>query len=155
MPCHRERDGLIEAARAQFKQGTTLRGVGPAYEDKMARIGLRLGDLLDGEYLDEYLPFLAREQSRRLAVYGGGAVDPTQLRDLCERWGQALRHRIVDSYPLVRDALRSEETVILEGQLGAMKDIDWGIYPYVTSSAATAAARGGDGRGALRRRCGR
>jgi adenylosuccinate synthase len=139
-PYHRERDGLIEAARAQFKQGTTLRGVGPAYEDKMARIGLRLGDLLDGDYLDEYLPFLAREQSRRLAVYGGGAVDPTQLRDLCERWGQALRHRIVDSYPLVRDALRSEETVILEGQLGAMKDIDWGIYPYVTSSAATAAA---------------
>src|SRR4029078_10716123 len=51
-----------------------------------------------------------------------------------------LRERIVDSYPLVRDALRSGETVILEGQLGAMRDIDWGIYPYVTSSGATAAA---------------
>ena len=106
----------------------------------MARIGLRLGDLLDGEYLDEYLPFLAEEESRRVGALGGGPVDAAALRALCERWAEQLRGRIVDSYPLVRDALRSGETVILEGQLGAMRDIDWGIYPYVTSSGATAAA---------------
>ncbi len=140
LPVHRERDRLLESAREGMKQGTTQRGVGPAYEDKMARIGLRLGDLLDGEYLDEYLPFLAEEESRRVGALGGGPVDATALRALCERWAEQLRGRIVDSYPLVRDALRSGETVILEGQLGAMRDIDWGIYPFVTSSGATAAA---------------
>jgi adenylosuccinate synthase len=140
LPVHRERDRLLESAREGMKQGTTQRGVGPAYEDKMARIGLRLGDLLDGEYLDEYLPFLAEEESRRVGALGGGPVDAAALRALCERWAEQLRGRIVDSYPLVRDALRSGETVILEGQLGAMRDIDWGIYPYVTSSGATAAA---------------
>ncbi len=139
-PLHRERDRLLEAAREGLKQGTTLRGVGPAYEDKMARIGIRLGDLLDGEYLDEYLPFLAEEQSRRLGALGGSAVDATELRALCERWVEQLRDRIVDSYPLVRDTLRSGGFVVLEGQLGAMKDIDWGTYPFVTSSGATAAA---------------
>ena len=140
LPVHRDRDRLLEAAREGMKQGTTQRGVGPAYEDKAARIGLRLGDLLDGEYLDEYLPFLAEEESRRVGALGGGPVDAAALRALCERWAGQLRERIVDSYPLVRDALRSGETVILEGQLGAMRDIDWGIYPYVTSSGATAAA---------------
>jgi adenylosuccinate synthase len=139
-PLHRERDRLLEDAREGLKQGTTQRGVGPAYEDKMARIGLRLGDLLDGEYLDEYLPFLAEEESRRLGALGGGPVDAGALRAQCDRWAEALGDRIVDSYPVVREALRSGETVILEGQLGAMKDIDWGVYPYVTSSGATAAA---------------
>jgi adenylosuccinate synthase len=140
LPAHRDRDRLLEAAREGMKQGTTQRGVGPAYEDKAARIGLRLGDLLDGEYLDEYLPFLAEEESRRVGALGGGAVDAAALRALCDRWAEQLRERIVDSYPVVRDALRSGETVILEGQLGAMRDLDWGIYPYVTSSGAPAAA---------------
>ncbi|MDQ3701120.1 MAG: adenylosuccinate synthetase, partial [Chloroflexota bacterium] len=80
LPLHRDRDRLLEAAREGLKQGTTLRGVGPAYEDKMARIGLRLGDLLEGEYLDEYLPFLAEEQSRRLGALGGSVVDAGELR---------------------------------------------------------------------------
>jgi adenylosuccinate synthase len=140
LPVHRERDRLLEAAREGLKQGTTQRGVGPAYEDKMARIGLRLGDLLDGEYLDDYLPFLAEEESRRVGAFGGSPVDAAELRRLCDRWAEQLRDRIVDSYPLVREALRSDDTVLLEGQLGAMKDIDWGTYPYVTSSGATAAA---------------
>ncbi|HEX2032838.1 MAG TPA: adenylosuccinate synthase [Chloroflexota bacterium] len=140
LPVHRQRDRLLEAAREHLQQGTTLRGVGPAYEDKMARVGLRLGDLLDGEYLDDYLPLLAEEQSRRVGALGGAPVDPDELRRLCDRWAEALRERIVDSYPLVRDTLRQDGEIILEGQLGAMKDIDWGIYPYVTSSGATAGA---------------
>jgi adenylosuccinate synthase len=140
LPLHRERDRLLEAVREGLKQGTTLRGVGPAYEDKMARIGLRLGDLLDGGYLDEYLPFLAEEQSRRLGAYGGGPVDAADLRALCDRWAERLRERIVDSYPLVRESLRAGDGLVLEGQLGAMRDIDWGTYPYVTSSGATAGA---------------
>jgi adenylosuccinate synthase len=106
----------------------------------MARIGLRVGDLLELEYLDEYLPFLADEHSRRLGSLGGRAVDLQDLRSLCERWADQLRHRIVDSYPLVQRALRDGREIILEGQLGACREIDWGIYPYVTSSSATAAA---------------
>ena len=144
LPAHRDRDALIEAARhassPNLQQGTTRRGVGPCYEDRAARIGLRLGDLLDGAYLDEHLPFLAEEQSRRLAVYGGAPVRVGELRESCERWASALRHRIVDSFLLVREALARHDVIILEGQLGAGRDIDWGMYPYVTSSGTTAGA---------------
>jgi adenylosuccinate synthase len=140
LPFHRDRERLLEAAREQLKQGTTLQGIGPAYEDKMARIGLRLGDLLDAEYLDAYLPFLAEEHSRRLGALGGQPVGADQLRALCDRWAEQIGKRIVDSYPLVQSVLRDEGDLILEGQLGACREIDWGIYPYVTSSGATAAA---------------
>ncbi|HEV2123264.1 MAG TPA: adenylosuccinate synthetase, partial [Chloroflexota bacterium] len=123
LPYHRERDRLLEKQRAQFNekfvQGTTLRGVGPAYEDKMARIGIRLGDLQDEGYLAEYLPFLVQEQNRRLA---GADIEPVKVSDLiqlCERWADALRDRIVDGYPIVREAIKKKQTVILEGQLGA------------------------------------
>lgn len=135
LPAHRERDRLLEA---KVSQGTTQRGVGPAYEDKMARIGLRLVDLLDRAFLDEYLPFLAQEQSRRLMGAGGEPVNQAELRDLCHHWADRLGRRIVDSYPLVRNALQAGSEILLEGQLGACRDIDWGIYPYVTSSGATA-----------------
>ena len=140
LPFHRDRERLLEAAREQLKQGTTLQGIGPAYEDKMARIGLRLGDLLDSEYLDSYLPFLAEEHSRRLGALGGKAVGTEELRALCDRWAEQIGKRIVDSYPLVQSVLREKGHLILEGQLGACREIDWGIYPYVTSSGATAAA---------------
>lgn len=139
---HRDRDRLLEAARhatsPSLEQGTTKRGVGPCYEDRAAHIGLRLGDLLDGAYLDEYLPFFAAEQSRRLGAYGGSPVDARALRDQCDQWADALRPRIVDSFLLVRDALARNDTIILEGQLGVGRDVDWGIYPYVTSSGTTA-----------------
>src|SRR2546428_437963 len=85
--------------------------------DKPARIGLRLGDLLDEQYLADYLPFLLQEQNRRLT---GADVEPMKLAELvnlCERWAEALRERIVDPYPLVRDALKSGAPIILEGQL--------------------------------------
>ena len=147
LPFHRERDRLLEQQRAAFNprlvQGTTLRGVGPAYEDKAARIGLRLGDLLDESYLAEYLPFLLQEQNRRLT---GADVEPMKLSELvnlCERWAEALRDRIVDPYPLVRETLKSGAPIILEGQLGAGRDLDWGIYPDVTASSAVAASGAG------------
>ena len=90
--------------------------------DRAGRIGLRLGDLLDGAYLDDHLPFLAAEQTRRLAAYGGGPLALDDLRETCERWAAALRDRIVDSYLLVREALARHDTIVLEGQLGAGRD---------------------------------
>ena len=147
LPFHRERDRLLEQQRAAFNpklvQGTTLRGVGPAYEDKAARIGLRLGDLLDEQYLAEYLPFLLQEQQRRLTGAGTEPMKLAELVNLCERWADALRDRIVDPYPLVREMLKSDAPIILEGQLGAGRDLDWGIYPDVTASSAVATAGAG------------
>ena len=140
LPAHRDRDRLMEAARENLKQGTTLRGVGPAYEDKAGRIGLRVGDLLEPDYLKDYLPFLAEEHSRRLGALGGQPVSVDILREFCQRWADVLRTRIVDSYPLVQEHLEAGREIILEGQLGACREIDWGIYPYVTSSGATAGA---------------
>lgn len=144
LPLHRERERLQEAARKasnpKLFQGSTLRGVGPAYEDKMLRVGLRLGDLLDSAFLDDYLPHFAAEQSRRLAALGGEPVSAADLRALCARWADLLGKRIVDSFPIVRAALERDDPIILEGQLGAGRDVDWGIYPYVTSSGTTAGA---------------
>ncbi|MGI8424207.1 MAG: adenylosuccinate synthase [Chloroflexota bacterium] len=147
LPFHRERDRLLEKQRAAFNpklvQGTTLRGVGPAYEDKAARIGLRLGDLLDEQYLTEYLPFLLQEQTRRLTGAGVEPMKLAELINLCEGWAAVLGDRIVDPYPLVRETLKAGAPIILEGQLGAGRDIDWGIYPDVTASSAIAASGAG------------
>ncbi|MBI3973666.1 MAG: adenylosuccinate synthase [Chloroflexi bacterium] len=140
LPAHREHDKLLEAARGRWALGTTLSGVGPAYEDKAARIGLRAGDLLDVAHLRDYLPWLAAEQSRRLAVYGGPPVDAAGLHTRCREWAARLGGRIVDGTRLVGETLRRDRPLILEGQIGAARDLDWGIYPYVTSSGATAGA---------------
>ena len=143
MPYHVLLDQLDERERGAAKIGTTSRGIGPAYVDKVARRGIRVVDLMEPEVfrarLDATLP-----RVRRLAAgYGDDemadaiaeATDGRAIADAYLAAGDRLRRHVVDGQALVDEALERGERILLEGQLGTMRDIDWGIYPYVTSSS--------------------
>lgn len=129
-PFHLDLDAAAEEARGSFAHGTTRRGIWPAYADKAARVGIRAGDLEEPAFLRHRLPELAARASALL----GRPVEEQGLWRLCEQWRERLAPMVVDTHPLVQDALRREAGIILEGHLGVMRDLDWGLYPYVTSS---------------------
>ena len=139
MPYHRVLDDLEEQARGARVQGTTRRGIGPCYTDKIARIGVRICDLLDNAFLREDLPFVVEQKNRVLTrLYDHPALSLDEITATCRAWAEALRPHIVDTQPLMRRALAEDQLIILEGQLAALRDIEWGIYPYVTSSSTLA-----------------
>jgi adenylosuccinate synthase len=138
MPYHRLLDGLQESASGKSAIGTTKRGIGPAYSDKGARRGLRLGDLLRPDWLEARLDQAVEFANRELIHFKQAPVDPANLLDQCRLWREKLEPRLVDSLPLVRRAYEQGANILLEGQLAAMRDLDWGTYPYVTSSNPTA-----------------
>ncbi len=134
MPYHRMLDGLEESARGGAQIGTTKRGIGPAYADKAARAGIRMGDLRRPGYLADRLALTLPRVNRTIAQFDGEEFDLYGLARQAMGWGNALDGRIVDTMPMVQKALSAGNDVLLEGQLGIMRDIDWGTYPYVTSS---------------------
>jgi len=134
-PYHRLLDG---AGEKKGDLGTTRRGIGPTYGDKAAYRGIRVGDLLHPEFLQTRLKAVLPLKNHELAYHG---LPPLPLEDLMQQakdWGDKLGGRIVDSLPILREALAKGKKVLLEGQLGAMRDLDWGIYPYSTASSPTA-----------------
>lgn len=138
MPYHRTLDVLEEASRGKDTIGTTKRGIGPAYADKSARSGLRMGDLLQPEWLESRLDSALTGVNRKIEILGGEPVNGEALMAQCAHWAERLGSRIIDTVPMTRVALEQKKRILLEGQLGVMRDLDWGIYPYVTSSNPTA-----------------
>lgn len=139
MPYHCALDGAEENKRSNAQKiGTTKRGIGPCYADKSARSGLRAGDLLDPDYLKLRLEMVLPLKNRELAYYGLPEYKEEDLLALCASWREKFGKRIVDTLPIVRDAYKTGKNILLEGQLGIMRDLDWGIYPYTTSSNPTA-----------------
>ena len=136
---HRRLDELEEEARGADTIGTTKRGVGPAYSDKASRSGLRMGDLLRPQWLESRLENALQAVNRKLTILGGQPVDGGETYDLLTEFRLRLAPRIIDTVPMLRMALEAGNDILLEGQLGVMRDLDWGIYPYVTSSHPTAA----------------
>ena len=134
MPYHSLMDGLEESARGGAQIGTTKRGIGPAYADKAARRGIRLGDLTRPDYLLKRLAPALEQKNRELALFGQPPLALDDLLAQALQWGAALAPRIVDTLPMIRDAVQGGQEILLEGQLGVMRDLDWGTYPYVTSS---------------------
>lgn len=140
MPHHPMLDVREEALRGSGSHGTTKQGIWPAYADKVARVGVRVGDLLHPAYLENTVRYQAARTNRMLVGSGDGvtvdgvAVDADDLLERCAGWREALAPRIVDSHGMVQRALRSGARILVEGHLGVMRDLDWGIYPYVTSS---------------------
>lgn len=139
LPYHRTLDGLEESARGGAAIGTTKRGIGPAYTDKAARAGLRLGDLLHPDWLRQRLESALPRVNRKLEGFAAEPFALQPLMDQVERWAEIFGERIVDPIPLLRTAVETGSDILLEGQLGVMRDLDWGTYPYVTSSNPTAA----------------
>lgn len=139
LPFHRWLDAAQESSRREgWVVGTTHCGIGPAYADKAARYGIRAGDILDPDRLRPRMEMLVPRKNRELAFHGLPQTSVDELMDLCAGWRERIAHRIVDAVPLVRGAVRGGRDVLLEGQLGVMRDLDWGIYPYSTSSSPTA-----------------
>lgn len=134
LPYHCQIDGLEEGARGEKAIGTTKRGIGPTYADKAARWGLRAGDLLHSDQVRERVVAVLPRKNRTITHFDGRSLDPETLIVQCLHWAERLCPHIVDTLRLVRAAVEANETVLLEGQLGVMRDLDWGAYPYVTSS---------------------
>lgn len=130
---------LLDGARDRdSKLGTTRRGIGPVYGDKCAYRGIQVGDLLHPKFLRQRLEGVLPLKNHEMAFYGLPALKLEELLTEVEEWRQKLSARIVDSMVLVRDAVKSGQRILLEGQLGIMRDLDWGIYPYSTASSPTA-----------------
>jgi adenylosuccinate synthase len=138
MPYHLLLDQLEEEARGRNAIGTTGRGIGPAYVDKTARAGVRIGDLLDEAYLAERLSAVVEAKNALLTkVYGADPIDIDALYKQCLEAGTKLRPYVTSVEQEIGDALKRGERVVLEGAQGAMLDIDHGTYPYVTSSSVS------------------
>ena len=135
-PYHRELDKAAETARGANKIGTTSRGIGPAYEDKMARRGLRMCDLLDPALFREKAARVVAEKNRLAKGAYGADIDFSHEVDETLKFGEKIRGYICDSAELVNHALDEGKSVLFEGAQGTMLDIDHGTYPYVTSSSA-------------------
>ena len=138
MPYHCLLDGAEESKRSEHdKIGTTKRGIGPCYSDKAARIGIRAGELQDLEALRAHIEKVLPKKNRELEYYGLKQFTVEELLEKCKAWKEAFGSRIVDTMPIVRTAVDAGRKIVLEGQLGIMRDLDWGIYPYTTSSNPT------------------
>ncbi len=148
MPYHVLIDQLEERERGAARLGTTSRGIGPAFVDKIARRGIRVVDLMDAELFRSRLDdALARVRRLVTGYFAAGGPDD-ELREAIEQAtdadavgatyleaGERLRSHVIDGQEMVDQALRAGRRILLEGQLGTMRDIDWGVYPYVTSSS--------------------
>jgi adenylosuccinate synthase len=139
MPHHRALDRVVERYLGSSRIGTTGRGIGPAYSDKAARMGIRVQDLLDPGILAKKLELVLRERNQVLfKVYNRKAIDPAAVVAEYLEYADRLRPYIVETRTLLWDALARGETVLLEGAQATMLDMDHGTYPYVTSSNPTA-----------------
>jgi len=134
MPWHIALDRLDERERGRQKLGTTGQGVGPAYADKVARHGIQLYEVRDEKAFRARVAHELETKNVILTKFGDAPLDPTAVADGVLAAAALLGDRIVDTLPLVERAVATDARVLLEGQLGAMRDLDWGIYPYVTSS---------------------
>ncbi|MCY0864635.1 MAG: adenylosuccinate synthase [Sulfobacillus sp.] len=135
MPYHARLDALNELRRGDQKLGTTLRGIGPAYMDKAARIGIRVGDLLHPAEFRERLERVLEEKNRLLSkAYDADPFTFEELYDTFLEYGEALRPYVTNTSIIINQAIDRGDRVLFEGAQGTMLDIDHGTYPYVTSS---------------------
>ena len=134
MPWHTVLDRLDERERGRQKLGTTGQGVGPAYADKVARHGIQIYEVRDERRFRERVAHELEAKNTMLGRFGDAPLDARAVADEVLAAAATLGDRIADTLPLVEEAVRTDARVLLEGQLGAMRDLDWGIFPSVTSS---------------------
>ena len=139
LPYHRMIELASENAPGRQKIGTTSRGIGPAYEDKMHRSGLRVIDLLNRSLLKTHIENACNEKNAIAhALFGTDPLDPIKMYDEYAEAAERIRPFVTDTAVLLNGAIREGKSVMFEGAQGTMLDIDHGTYPFVTSSSATA-----------------
>ncbi len=138
LPIHKEIDGAQEEALGDQKIGTTRQGIGPTYADKARRIGIRMIDLADPARLENVLKARIKTANEELVRLGWPAADPKVTLDAVMAAADVLRPHITNTIPVLNNAIKAGKTVLFEGAQGAMLDIDFGTYPFVTSSNTSA-----------------
>lgn len=135
LPYHIELDRLQEEAKGDNKIGTTIKGIGPAYMDKTARVGIRIADLLDRDVFAERLRINLEEKNRLFTkLYNAPALSFDDIFEEYYEYGQQIKQYVTDTSVILNDALDNGKRVLFEGAQGVMLDIDQGTYPFVTSS---------------------
>ena len=138
LPYHRMIELAAETAPGRVKIGTTSRGIGPAYEDKMARRGLRVADMLDLQLLRTHIQNACREKNMIAhALFNSEPLDADGMYDEYAAVAEKIAPFVCDTAALLNRALNNGESIVFEGAQGTMLDIDHGTYPFVTSSSAT------------------
>jgi adenylosuccinate synthase len=138
LPYHRMIELAAENAPGRVKIGTTSRGIGPAYSDKMARSGLRVQDLLDKPLLKKHIENACREKNTVVhALFNSEPIDPDKMYTDYAKISDRVAPFVTDTALLLNNAIAAGESVMFEGAQGTMLDIDHGTYPFVTSSSAT------------------
>jgi len=135
LPFHRQLDTLREKALAADKIGTTARGIGPCYSDKAARLGVRVGDMLEPNTLRKLLRLSVAEKNFIFSSYSSERIDEDSLLETLASLGEKLRPYVRQTRPLIAEAIAAGRGVLFEGAQGSLLDIDHGTYPYVTSSS--------------------
>ena len=143
MPYHKILDGLYEEAKGAGATGTTRRGIGPVYADKISYNGLRWSDFADADLFTRKLRLQIELKNRIIMALGGDAMDLDAVRDEYRRYYADIKPFITELFPIVRDGLIAGRKFLLEQAMGTCLDPDWGTYPFVTASTTLASAATG------------
>src|SRR2546422_872171 len=138
LPYHRELDEQREILKGKNKIGTTKRGIGPAYGDKAARVGLRLIDLINPDRFAEQLQVKIRENNEVLKAFGARPLSYKKVHEAYQAAGRELKPFVANTVVYLHRAMEREKNILFEGAQGTFLDIDHGTYPFVTSSNTTA-----------------
>lgn len=135
MPYHTEVDGYSENTAKKGKIGTTKKGIGPTYTDKAARVGLKIEDLYSPEALNEKLDVILPLKNKVLKeVYGLKPYSKDEIKSLCEKYAEIFRLYVCFDWQEMLNLNKKNKNILFEGAQGVMLDVDYGTYPYVTSS---------------------
>jgi adenylosuccinate synthase len=137
LPYHRALDELREASKGKGKIGTTKRGIGPTYEDKVSRVGIRLGDLMDTERFPVLLKERVRINNQILKANGAKTIVYKKVLSAYQAAAERLRPFVANTFIMVHEAMVQKKRLLFEGAQGTFLDLDHGTYPYVTSSSTT------------------
>src|SRR4051812_22137605 len=137
-PYHRELDAQREVLKGKNKIGTTKRGIGPAYGDKAARVGLRVIDLVNAKRFEEKLAIKIKENNEVLKAFGAKPLSFKEVHAVYRKAGDYLKPFVTNTVTLLHQSVRRGDDILFEGAQGTFLDIDHGTYPYVTSSNTTA-----------------
>ncbi len=143
MPYHKVLDGLYEQAKGAGATGTTRRGIGPTYADKISYNGLRWSDFADAELFEAKLKLQVDLKNKIIVALGGEPLDFAGIRDESRRCYAEIRPFITELFPIVQNGLKAGKKFLLEQAMGTCLDPDWGTYPFVTASTTLASAATG------------
>lgn len=140
MPYHKLLDELIEESLGENKIGTTKKGIGPCYADKIQRSGIRIQDLLDDEVFAEKVKTNVEEKNQLLTkIYGRDPIDPNEIINEFKTYKEIINNHVKDTSLMISNAIKEGKNILFEGAQGTLLDIDHGTYPFVTSSNTSSA----------------